>query len=135
MIGHIAVAVESLEKAGPLFSAILGTAMHGQEIVPEQGVRVGFFQVGESHIELLEPLNSSTPVGKYLEKHGPGMHHVSLEVQGLDRMLEELRARGIKLINDEPRLGAGNRRIAFIHPSSAGGVLFELAEQSASEET
>lgn len=128
-IDHLAIAVPSIQDVAPLYAAILGTPLEGEEEVPDQGVRVGFFRVGESNIELLEPLARDTKVGKFLEQRGPGLHHVSLEVEGLEKMLEELSALGVRLIDKKPRQGADNRRIAFIHPSSTGGVLVELSEK------
>jgi methylmalonyl-CoA/ethylmalonyl-CoA epimerase len=129
-IAHLAIAVASLKEAAAAYEELLGSPMTGEEFVEDQGVRIGFFQVGESRIELLEPAGVETPVGRYLQKKGPGLHHVSFEVDQLAATLRRLEDRGVRLIDREPRSGAGGHRIAFIHPSSTGGVLVELSEKS-----
>jgi methylmalonyl-CoA/ethylmalonyl-CoA epimerase len=98
-------------------------------LVEREGVNTHFFGVGESKIELLEPLTEDSPVGKFLEKRGPGLHHIALEVEGLDAYVARLKAANIRLLSDEPQLGAHGMRIIFIHPKSTGGVLIELSEQ------
>jgi methylmalonyl-CoA/ethylmalonyl-CoA epimerase len=133
MIGrmtHLAVAVTSLEVASAAWESILGSPMSAAEVIEEQGVRLGFMQVGELHIELLEPTHPDSPVGRFLQQNGPGLHHVCFEVENLETKLRELEACGVRLIDRQPRIGAGGYRIAFIHPSSTGGVLVELSEQS-----
>jgi methylmalonyl-CoA/ethylmalonyl-CoA epimerase len=129
-IAHIAIAVANLKEAAAAYEAILGSPMTGEETVSDQGVRVGFFQVGESRIELLEPTGSETPVGRYLRKNGPGLHHIGLEVDRLAETLRELEGRGVHLIDREPRAGAGGHQIAFVHPAGTGGVLVELSEKA-----
>jgi methylmalonyl-CoA/ethylmalonyl-CoA epimerase len=128
-IAHLAIAVASLKEAAAAYEELLGSSMTGEEFVEDQGVRIGFFQVGESRIELLEPTGAETPVGRYLQKKGPGLHHVSFEVDELAGTLRRLEDHGVRLIDREPRIGAGGHRIAFIHPSSTGGVLVELSEK------
>ena len=103
----------------------------GTEVVAEQKVKVAFFAVGESRIELLEPTADDSPVAKFLEKNGPGVHHVAYEVADLEQRLNALKAEGVRLIDESPRTGAHNTRIAFMHPKASGGVLTELCEPGA----
>jgi len=103
----------------------------GTEVVAEQKVKVAFFAVGESRIELLEPTADDSPVAKFLEKNGPGVHHVAYEVSDLEQRLNALKAEGVRLIDESPRTGAHNTRIAFMHPKASGGVLTELCEPGA----
>ena len=128
-IDHLAIAVQSISEVAPLYAALLGSSLQDEQVVEDQGVRVGFFSVGESRIELIEPLGPETTVGRFLEKRGPGLHHISLQVEGLERLLVELKEQGFKLIDEQPRLGANNHLVVFIHPSSTGGVLVELSEK------
>ena len=95
----------------------------------QEGVTTHFFGVGESSIEMLEPLSEDSPVGKFLTKRGPGLHHIALEVEGLDEYVSKLKRAGITLLSEEPKIGAHNMRIIFIHPRSTGGVLIELCEK------
>ncbi len=127
-IDHIGVAVKNLEESLHVFKNILGMKCSGEEEVREQNVKVAFLPVGESEIELLE---STSPVGniaKYIEKKGEGIHHIAFEVENLDSMLEDLQKKGVRLIDKEPRYGAGGARIAFLHPQSTHGILVELCE-------
>jgi methylmalonyl-CoA/ethylmalonyl-CoA epimerase len=132
-MSHVAVAVSSLEEAAAAWERVLGAPMAGVETVEAQGVRLGFVQLGEMRIELLEPTRPDSPIGRFLQQKGPGLHHVCFEVENLDERLRELEARGVRLIDREPRCGAGKHRIAFIHPSSTGGVLVELSEPTPSK--
>lgn len=127
-IDHLGIAVPSLDAALPLYETLLGSPVEHIEEVPDQKVRAAFFTVGESHFELLESTEPDGPIAKYLERHRGGIHHLCVEVDDLDATLAEYRARGIRLIDETPRLGAQGRRIAFVHPASTGGVLLELAE-------
>lgn len=127
-ISHIAVAGEDPSQAKILYNDILGLEFNGSEKVAREGVTTHFFNAGESAIELLEPLSDDTAVAKFISKRGPGLHHIALEVEGLDDYVINLKAAGITLLNDEPQLGAHGMRIIFIHPKSAGGVLLELCE-------
>ncbi|NQT63887.1 MAG: methylmalonyl-CoA epimerase [Candidatus Marinimicrobia bacterium] len=129
-ISHVAVAGSDLEQAKVLFHDILGLDFSGSERVEHEGVTTHFYEAGESSIELLEPFSAETPVGKFLSKRGPGLHHIALEVEGLDDYVLKLKEARIVLLSEEPQLGAHNMRIIFIHPKSAGGVLIELCEKS-----
>lgn len=129
-ISHIAVAGDDKTKTRALYEDILGLNFSGSEEVKREGVTTHFFDIGESSIEMLEPLSADSPVGKFLEKRGPGLHHIALEVEGLDDYVEKFKSAGITLLSDEPQQGAHNMRIIFIHPKSAGGVLIELCEKS-----
>ncbi|MCI0660050.1 MAG: methylmalonyl-CoA epimerase [Acidobacteria bacterium] len=128
-IDHLGIAVSSLDEAVNFWRDGLGLLLQEIEVVEDQGVRVAILPVGESRIELLEATGEETPVGKFIAKRGPGIHHLSLEVNDLKAMLGELKKRGVRLIDQEPRVGAGGALIAFIHPSSTGGVLIELAQK------
>jgi len=128
-ISHIAVAGSDSEQARVLYQDILGLNFSGSEVVEQEGVTTHFYDAGESSIELLEPLSPETPVGKFLDKRGPGLHHIALEVEGLDDYVLKLKEAGMVLLSDEPKLGAHNMRIIFIHPKSTGGVLIELCEK------
>ncbi len=128
IIEHIGIAVASLDEALGRYRDCLGLEVSGREEVEEQGVRVAMLPVGESRIELLEPTGPGSPVARFLSKRGPGIHHVALRVDDLEGTLRRLKAAGVRLIDERPRPGAGNSRIAFIHPSSMNGVLLELVE-------
>ena len=127
-INHIGVAVRNIEASVPFYRDVLGMAYEGSEEVAEQKVRVAFLTVGESRIELLEPTSPDSPVSKFLEKNGEGTHHISYEVADLEGALSELRAAGVKLIDENPRGGAHGTLIAFLHPKATGGVLTELCQ-------
>uniref|UniRef100_C6DZR3 Methylmalonyl-CoA epimerase n=1 Tax=Geobacter sp. (strain M21) TaxID=443144 RepID=C6DZR3_GEOSM len=127
-INHIGVAVASLEEALPFYRDSLGMAFSGTEEVPSQLVRVAFLSVGESKIELLEPTSPDSPVAKFLEKNGPGVHHVAYGVDDIEAAIAALVAKGTRMIDAVARPGAHGARIAFIHPKSSGGVLTELCE-------
>ena len=130
-ISHVGIAVASIEEATPFYRDVLGMEFEGTEVVAEQKVKVAFFAVGESRIELLEPTADDSPVAKFLEKNGPGVHHVAYEVADLEQRLNALKAEGVRLIDESPRTGAHNTRIAFMHPKASGGVLTELCEPGA----
>jgi len=130
-IHHVAVAVPALEAALPIYRDLLGFDLEAVETVPDQGVRVAVLTRAGDRMELLEPLAEDSPVARFLEKRGPGLHHVCLDVRDLDGLLERMRGAGIRLIDEEPRVGAQGRRIAFVHPASTGGVLIELSEAPA----
>jgi methylmalonyl-CoA/ethylmalonyl-CoA epimerase len=127
-ISHIGIAVESIEAALPFYRDVLGLEFEGVEVVAEQKVKVAFLVIGESRIELLEPTAPDSPVAKFLEKNGPGIHHLAYQVAGLEERLAALKGQGVRLIDDSPRLGAHHTRIAFLHPKASGGVLTELCE-------
>ncbi|HKX32743.1 MAG TPA: methylmalonyl-CoA epimerase [Blastocatellia bacterium] len=128
-IQHLGVAVNSIEEAIGFWRDGLGLELEGIEIVEEQGVRVAMLPIGESRIELLEAASPESPVGKFITKRGPGIHHLCLEVSEIRAKLAELKARGVRLIDEEPRIGAGGALVAFIHPASTGGVLVELTQK------
>lgn len=127
-INHIGVAVTSIEEALPFYRDSLGMQCLGTEEVPSQLVKVAFLSVGESKIELLEPTSPDSPVAKFLEKNGPGIHHLAYGVDDIEAAIAKLVASGTRMIDAAPRSGAHGARIAFIHPKSSGGVLTELCE-------
>jgi methylmalonyl-CoA/ethylmalonyl-CoA epimerase len=127
-IDHIGVAVEDLDQAVALYRDRLGMREQHRETVEEQGVEAVLLEIGEGHVELLSPLGSETAVGRFLEKRGPGIHHVAYQTEDIDSALESVRAAGLSLIDEEPRIGIRNSRVAFIHPKSTGGVLTEIVE-------
>jgi len=129
-INHIGIAVKNLENAIPFYRDQLGMAFEGTEEVSEQRVRVAFLRVGESRIELLEPTSTDSPVAKFLEKNGEGIHHLAYEVADIEQSLKELEAQGVRLVDKEPRNGAHGSRIAFLHPKASGGVLTEICQCS-----
>ena len=127
-VDHIGIATRQLDEALTLWRDALGLQVTSTEDVTEQGVRVAMLPIGESQIELLEPLSPNSPVGKFLEKRGPGIHHVALRVTDIQAALAKLKEKGTRLIDETPRLGAGGCLVAFIHPSSTNGVLLELVQ-------
>lgn len=127
-ISHIGIAVISLDEAIPFYRDQLGMAFKGVEEVAEQGVKVAFLAVGESKIELLEPTSADSAVAKFLEKSGPGIHHIAYEVDDVEAAIAKLTQEGARMIDATPRSGAHGARIAFIHPKSSGGVLTELCQ-------
>jgi methylmalonyl-CoA/ethylmalonyl-CoA epimerase len=127
-IDHIGIAVKNLTESSKLYE-ILGIAPAGVEEVAEQKVRVSFFPVGDSEIELLESTEPSGPIARYIEKNGEGIQHMALRVDNLEAALAELKSKGVRLIDEKPRYGAGGAKIAFVHPKSTGGILLELSER------
>lgn len=127
-LDHIGIAVESIEKAKAFYEE-MGLSMKEVEEVPEQKVRVAIFPVGGSRIELLETLDPEGPVGRFLARKGQGLHHIAMKVENIRETIEKLKARGIEMIDREPRKGAEGCLIAFVHPRSTGGVLLELTEK------
>ncbi len=125
-IDHIGVAVKALETSLPFWAEALGLEVSGIETVESENVKVAFLRVGNASIELLEPTDAGSAVGKHLDKRGEGIHHVTLEVRDLSAMLDRLRERGMPIIGDGARPGAGGRQVAFVHPKAASGVLIEL---------
>jgi methylmalonyl-CoA/ethylmalonyl-CoA epimerase len=130
-VDHVGVAVDDLEAAIALYSGTLGMPLVHRETVTEQGVEAALLDVGESHIELLSPLGPDTVVGKFLERKGPGLHHVAYRVDSVDETLAALGKAGVRLIDEQPRIGIRGSRVAFVHPSSTGGVLTEIVEPAA----
>jgi methylmalonyl-CoA epimerase len=127
-IDHIGVAVADLDAAIELHAELYGMTLVHRETITAQGVEAALLDVGESHVELLQPLGEDTSVGRFLERHGPGLHHVAYAVQDVDEALRTLRERGLRAIDETPRPGIRGSRIAFLHPATAGGVLTELVE-------
>jgi methylmalonyl-CoA/ethylmalonyl-CoA epimerase len=130
-INHIGVAVKSIDETLPFYRDQLGMACLGTEEVAEQKVRVAMLQVGESKIELLEPTADDSPVAKFLEKNGPGVHHLAYEVADIEAAIAKMLADGARMIDEKPRQGAHGTRIAFVHPKSSHGVLTELCQDGA----
>jgi methylmalonyl-CoA/ethylmalonyl-CoA epimerase len=127
-IDHIGVAVEDLEAAIALHERAYGMEVVHRETVAAQGVEAVLLDVGENHVELLAPLGPETPVGRFLAKKGPGLHHVAYQVADIGAALDELRSAGLRLIDESPRTGIRASRVAFLHPSATGGVLTEIVE-------
>ncbi|HKT13255.1 MAG TPA: methylmalonyl-CoA epimerase [Terriglobia bacterium] len=134
-IHHVGIAVEKLERAVPVFELLLGCPPAVTEEVEDQKVRTAIFRVGESRIELLEPTSAVSPISRFMDKHGPGIHHLTFSVENLQKTLVDLEGRGIRLIDTQPRRGAGGESIAFLHPSSTANVLVELLEENDSRHT
>ena len=128
-VDHIGIAVNSIDSGKKFWSDILGLKFEGDETVAEQKVRTAFFPVGESEVELLESTSPDGPIAKYIEKKGEGIQHVAFRVDDIDSALAELKQKGIRLIDEKPRKGAGGAKIAFLHPKSTSGVLVELCER------
>ncbi len=129
VVDHIGVAVPSIDEALKFWQETLGVECHGVEVVADQKVKTAFLPIKDSEIELLEPTADDSPVAKYMEKKGPGIHHLAIRVENLEAALEELKAKGVKLIDEKPRKGAGGAMIAFLHPKATGGVLLELCQR------
>ncbi len=128
-IDHIGIAVSNLDEAVKLYRDVLGLELHGTEVVPEQKVRVAFLPVGDTEVELLESTSAEGPIAKFIEAKGQGIQHIAFRVDDIEAALEEMKAKGMRLIDDKPRYGAGGAKIAFLHPKSTGGVLIELCER------
>ncbi|HYV17060.1 MAG TPA: methylmalonyl-CoA epimerase [Conexibacter sp.] len=127
-IDHVGVAVEDLDSAIKLYRDTLGMPLVHRETVTEQGVEAVLLDVGEGHVELLAPLGPETPVGRFLAKKGPGLHHVAYQVADIDATLEQLGAAGVRLIDEAPRIGIRGSRVAFVHPAATGSVLTEIVQ-------
>jgi len=128
-VDHIGVAVNNIAEASKLYEDLLGLTNAGSETVQEQKVTTAFFPVGDTEVELLESTAPDGPIAKYLEKRGEGVHHIAFRVDNIEEALAELKAKGVKLIDEKPRKGAGGARIAFLHPKSTYGVLVELCQR------
>lgn len=127
-VDHIGVAVEDLDAALALYERDYGMTLVHREVVTEQGVEAVLLDVGENHVELLAPLGPDTPVGRFLAKRGAGMHHVAYQVADIEATLASLRAAGMRLVDERPRTGIRDSRVAFLHPKSSGGVLTEIVQ-------
>ena len=128
-IDHLGIAVNSIDQARTFWSDVLGLTFEGDETVAEQKVTTAFFPVGESEVELLESTAPDGPVAKYIEKRGQGIQHVAFRVADVEAALAELKAKGVRLIDEKPRIGAGGAKIAFLHPKDTHGVLVELCQR------
>ena len=126
-IAHVGIALEALEEAMPFYREILG--LESVAVSDSDGARIEAFRAGESLVELLEASDPASPIGRFVAKRGPGIHHICFAVDDLDAVLLRCRNAGLRLIDSEPRIGAEGRRIAFLHPSATGGILVELSEQ------
>ena len=129
-IEHIGIAVKGIDQDAPFWKHILNLSHQGTEVVKDQGVRTDIYDTGKGKIELLESLGVDTPIGKFLEKKGPGVHHVCFEVDSVNDSIKELKELGIQVLTDDPTIGAEGYKVVFIHPKSTGGVLVELAEKN-----
>jgi methylmalonyl-CoA/ethylmalonyl-CoA epimerase len=129
-IDHIGIATNGIADSAAVYCEALGLTLGEFEEVPSQRVRVAMLPVGESRIELLEPTSDESPISKFLAKRGPGIHHIAFGVDDIRAALADLKSKGARLIDEEPRSGAGGCLVAFIHPSSTGGVLIELVERA-----
>jgi methylmalonyl-CoA/ethylmalonyl-CoA epimerase len=127
-IDHIGVAVEDLDAAIALHERDYGMELVHREVIDEQGVDAVLLDVGENHVELLRPLGEETPVGRFLASRGPGLHHVAYQVTDIDATLAALKAAGTRLIDETPRVGIRDSRVAFVHPAAVGGVLTEIVQ-------
>jgi methylmalonyl-CoA/ethylmalonyl-CoA epimerase len=128
-IDHLGIAVNSIEDGKNFWTDALGLEFEGSETVEEQKVTTAFFPVGESEVELLESTAPDGPIAKFLDKKGPGIHHVAFRVENVEEALAELKEKGIRLIDEKPRMGAGGAKIAFLHPKATNGILVELCER------
>jgi methylmalonyl-CoA/ethylmalonyl-CoA epimerase len=128
-IDHIGIATDGIAATAPIYCEALGLTVGELEEVPNQRVRVAMLPVGDSRIELLEPTSDDSPISKFLAKRGGGIHHIAFGVEDIRAALADLKSKGTRLIDEEPRAGSGGCLVAFIHPSSTGGVLIELVER------
>lgn len=126
---HIGIAVKNLENANELFSVLFNKPHYKIEAVDSEGVNTSFFQVGETKVELLEATNATSAIAKFIEKRGEGIHHLAFEVDDIEFEIDRLTKAGFRLINEQPKNGADNKRIAFLHPKSTNGVLVELCQE------
>ena len=127
-IDHIGIAVRAFGEATKSYEETFGLKVSSVDQVEEQGVRLAMLDIGESRLELLEPTRDDSPIGKFLSKRGEGLHHIAIQVENLELLLTRLKAAGVRLIDEKPRNGAHNTKVAFIHPSSTHGVLMELVQ-------
>jgi methylmalonyl-CoA/ethylmalonyl-CoA epimerase len=129
-INHIGIAVHNIEEAAKFYTEVLGLKLEGVQEVPDQKVKVAFLPIGEVRVELIEPTSPESPVAKYLEKSGPGIHHIAYQVADVAAEVEKLKAAEVKMVDQTPRRGAHDTLIAFVHPKASGGVLTELVQET-----
>ena len=127
-VEHIAIAGEDLDAAVSVYRAILGSPDSGRETVDSEQVRIAFFELGGTRLELLEPTAEDSAVGRFIQRRGPGLHHIALEVDDIEAAIERCRLAGLETVGEAPRSGAGGRLVAFLHPANSGGVLLELSQ-------
>jgi methylmalonyl-CoA epimerase len=128
-IDHIGIAVRSIDQAKPFFEKVLGLPCEGEEVVESQKVKTAFFAVGEVHIELLEPTSDDSPIAKFLENKGEGIHHIAFKTDDIENQLDQAKESGCRLIHETPIAGAGGKQVAFLHPKSTYGVLMEFCSK------
>ncbi|MDM5229256.1 methylmalonyl-CoA epimerase [Cytobacillus sp. NJ13] len=128
-VDHIGIAVRSIDEALPFYTETLKLEFLGIEEVGSQGVKVAFIKAGETKLELLEPTSENSPIAKFIEKRGEGLHHVALGVDSIQERINEMKEQGIRMLQEEPKLGAGGAQVAFMHPKSTGGILYEFCEK------
>lgn len=128
-IDHIGIAVKNLEESLKFYEGVLGLKAAGFEVVEEQKVKVAFLPTGDSEVELLEATEDDSPIAKFIEKNGEGVQHIAYRVDDVERAIAEMKEKGIRMIDEKPRYGAGGAKIAFCHPKSTGGVLIELCQR------
>lgn len=128
-IEHIGIAVSNIKNSNELFSKLFGSTAYKSEVVESEGVTTSFFQIGENKIELLEATNPDSPIAKFIAKKGEGVHHIAFEVEDIHVEMKRLQAEGFTLINAEPKRGADNKLVCFLHPKSTNGVLIELCQE------
>lgn len=128
-IEHLGIAVKDMEASAKLYEALLGKPSYKSEKVESEGVNTMFFEIGESKIELLEATNPESPIAKFIEKRGEGIHHIAYDVEDIYKEIERLKKAGFEMIHNSPKEGADNKLIAFLHPKSSGGVLVELCQE------
>lgn len=129
-IEHIGIAVKNMETSNKLFTSLFGQEPYKKEVVESEGVTTSFFQIGPNKIELLEGMSQDSPISKFIAKKGEGIHHIAFEVENIYSEIERLKKEGFTLIHNEPKKGADNKLIAFLHPKSSNGVLIELCQES-----
>lgn len=129
-VDHIGIAVQSIEESLPFYTNMLALTLIKTEVVDGQGVKVAFIDAGNVKLELLEPLHDQSPIAKFIEKKGQGIHHVAFQVEGIEERIHELKEKGLRFISDEPKKGAGGADVAFLHPTQAHGVLYEICDHT-----
>jgi len=129
-IEHIGIAVKDIEKSALLFSSLFGEPAYKTEVVESEGVRTSFFKTGPNKIELLEATRSDSPIAKFLEKKGEGIHHIAFAVEDIEKKVKELKNEGFRILNEIPKKGADNKLVVFLHPKSTNGVLIELCQDN-----
>ncbi|NRF41295.1 methylmalonyl-CoA epimerase [Pedobacter foliorum] len=128
-IEHIGIAVKDLDVSCSLYEKLLGTSCYKKEEVPSEGVSTAFFKTGENKIELLAAISEDSPIGKFLERKGEGIHHIAFDVDDIEEEMKRLRLEGFILLNEQPKLGADNKLVCFVHPKGTNGVLIELCQE------